>query len=249
MRERPTPRFRPDVERLEAKQLLAAGASTAGVAHLTAGPPAVTSPPAVPKPAGDPAAVHGGTITAKAVKPNFGYLVFRITNPSGSPNTLTPPFGHVLVQDRQPVPGQFYNILQVALKNETNQTFDASSGFFVRLPYQHYFPILTGNETWKPGQDFIFYVLTKKYYPLANVVTSAFQFKLAGAWSTAIPGPSGIFLRIRYDPATINQILDYAVTRGPGAQGGAGIKFGLPVTSIYAFVSAKEHRNDFGGYF
>ena len=41
MRERPTPRFRPGLERLEAKQPLAAGASTAPVAHLTAGPPAV----------------------------------------------------------------------------------------------------------------------------------------------------------------------------------------------------------------
>ena len=33
----------------------------------------------------------------------------------------------------------------------------------------------------KPGQDFIFYVLTKKYYPLLNQVTSGFQFKLGGA--------------------------------------------------------------------
>ena len=184
-----------------------------------------------------------------AKKPNFGYLVYRLTNPSPSTNTLTPPFGHVLVQDRQPVPGQVYNILQVAVKNATNQTFDASSGFQVRLPYQHYFPILTGNETWKPGQDFIFYVLTKKYYPLPNQVSSGFQFKLGGAWSTAIPGPSGIFLRIKYNPATINKILDYAVTRGPGAQGGKGIPTGIADTAIYAFVSAKQKRNDFGGYF
>jgi hypothetical protein len=231
MRERPTPRFRPDLERLEAKRLLAAaGPSTA--------------------PAAGPPAADGGTITAAAVKPNFGYLVYRITNPSGSPNTVTPPFGYVLVQDRQPIPGQYYNILQVALKNGTKQTFDASSGFEVRLPPErHYFPILTGNETWKPGQWFIVYVLTKKYYPIANPVTTGFQFKLGGAWSVAIPGPSGIFLRIKYDPATINKILDFAVTRGPGTQGGAGIPFGLPVTSIYAFVSAKEKRNDFGGYF
>ena len=209
------------------------------MAHLTARPPTVTSPPAA----------DSGTVSAKAIKPNFGYLVYRLTNPSPSTNTLTPPFGHVLVQDRMPVPGQQYNILLVALKNATDKTFDASSGFFVRLPGQHYFPILTGNETWKPGQDFIFYVLTKKYYPLANQVSDGFQFILARAWSVAIPGPSGIFLRITYDPATINRILDYAVTRGPGAQGGAGIRTGLADTAIWAFVSAKEHRNDFGGYF
>jgi hypothetical protein len=240
MRERPIPRFNPDLERLEAKQPLATGASAALGAHLKAGPPAVTSAPAA----------DGGTITAAAVKPNFGYLVYRLTNPSPTTNTLTPPFGHVLVQDRQPVPGQVYNILQVALKNATNQTFDASSGFFVRFPGQHYFPILTGNETWKPGQDFIFYVLTKKYYPMPNVVTSGFQFLLAGAWSVAIPGPSGIFLRIKYDPATINRMLDWIVRFSPGVPGGpAGIRLGLPDTAIYAFVSAKEHRNDFGGYF
>ncbi len=238
-------RFRPDVERLETKQPLAAGAATAPVAHLTltADPPALTSHPAVLQ------AAEGGKITAKAIKPNFGYLVYRITNPSPTTDTLAPPFGHVNVQSRPPVPGQVYNILSVSLKNATNQTFDASSGFEVRLPYQNYVPILTGNETWKPGQDYIFYVLTKKYYPLANQVTYGFQFKLGGAWSTAIPGPSGIFLRIKYNPDTINKILNYAVTRGPGAEGGAGIRTGLADTAIYAFVSAKEHRNDFGGYF
>ena len=185
-----------------------------------------------------------------AKKPNFGYLVYRLTNPSPSTNTLTPPFGHVLVQARQPVPGQVYNILQVALKNATNQTFDASSGFQVKLSSQQQFlPIMTGNEQWKPGQDFIFYVLTKQYYPLPNQGKSGFEFKLDGAFSTAIPGPSGIFLRITYNPATINKVLDYAVTRGPGAQGGAGIRTGLADTAIYAFVSATQKRNDFGGYF
>jgi hypothetical protein len=194
-------------------------------------------------------AAAGGSIHAQAVKPNFGYLVYRITNPLGPPNTLAPPFGHVLVQARPPVPGQTYNILQVALKNGTKQTFDASSGFMVRTPYSQYFPILTSGETWKPGQDIIFYVLSKKYYPFGNQVSGGFQFLLGGAWSSAVPGPSGIFLRIIYNPSTINKILDYAVTRGPGAEGGAGIPTGLADTAIYAFVSAKEKRNDFGGYF
>ena len=84
---------------------------------------------------------------------------------------------------------------------------------------------------------------------LSNQVTGGFQFKLGGAVSTAIPGPSGIFLRIKYNPATINKILDYVVTKGPGAEGGKGIFTGIADTAIYAFVSATEKRNDFGGYF
>jgi hypothetical protein len=239
MRERATPRFRPGLERLEVKQPLTAGAAAAALAHRAIGPQVVAAHAA------------GGTVTAKAVKPNLGFLVFRITNPSGfPPNSLTPPFGHVLIQARQPVPGQTYNILQIALKNETNQTFDANSGFFVKTSNQTQFlPILKGNETWKPRQDFIFYILTKKYFPLLNPVSDGFQFKLAGAVSIATPGPSGIFLRIKYNPATINKILDFAATRGPGAQGGAGIPPGLPDTAIWAFVSARENRQDFGGYF
>ncbi len=245
MRERPTPRFHPDLERLEAKQTLSAGASTAHVVHhLKARPPAQTAPPTVPK------AADGGTIRASAVLPKSGFLVYRITNPSGfPPNSLKPPFGHVLVQASQPVPGQVYNILEIAVKNATNQTFDASSGFFVRLPHQRYFPILTGDEKWRPGQDFIFYALTKKYYPIANQVSGGFEFKLAGAWSVAVPGPSAIFLRVKYDPATIDKILNFAATQGPGAQGGAGIPTGLADTAIWAFDSVKSHRSDFGGYF
>ena len=49
-------------------------------------------------------AVHladGGKVSIQAIKPNFGYLVYRITIPSGKPNLLQKPFGHVLVQARQ----------------------------------------------------------------------------------------------------------------------------------------------------
>lgn len=251
MRDHPTPRFRPGVECLETKLALTAAAATAPPAPLSAGPPALTAH--LPRPhdaIASPSAAHGQMITARAKKPNFGYLVFRVTNPDPGPvYTLTPPFGHVLVQSRQPVPGQVYNILQIAVKNTTNRTFDSSSGFAVRLPHQRYTPILTGNETWKPGQDIIFYALTKQYYPITNQVSGGFQFKLGGAWSVAVPGPSAIFLRIKYSPDTINKILDFAATRGPGAQGGAGIKFGMPDTAIWAFAPARQNRNDFGGYF
>lgn len=250
MQQRPTPRFRPVLERLEAKHLLATAAARALVAHPMADSPAEISQPIIATAAGSRSAADGGSVTAAAVKPNFGYLVYRLTNPTPSTNSLTPPFGHVLVQVRQPLVGQQYNIMFVALKNATKRTFDASSNFSVKITPQHrYVPILTGGETWKPGQDYIFYVLTKKYYPLRNQVSDGFIFKLDGARSVAIPGPSGIFLRIKYNPETIDKILDYAATRGPGAQGGAGIRTGLADTAIWAFVSSKKNRNDFGGYF
>jgi hypothetical protein len=240
MSKRPITKTCPDLEPLEVRRPLSASASTVPLASKAG---------AQPK-----AAHHAETsqsISPKAVKPNHGFLVYRITNPTPFNDKLTPPFsGHVLVQSAQPVPSQVYNVLYVAVRNGTAQTFDASSGLRVRFPGQpNSFPILTGSEQWKPGQEFIFYVLTKKYYPAPQVVTSGFDFNLGGAYSAAIPGPSGIFLRLTYNPATINRVLDSIVAYGQGAEGGAGIKYGLPDTAIYEFVSAKTNRPDFGGYF
>ena len=194
---------------------------------------------------------HKASPFAAAKKPTSGYLVYRITNPNRFNNHLTPPFSQVLVQSQQPVPGQVYNVLYVVVRNGTAKTFDASSGFCGEDSSDHQttFPILTGSEQWKPGQQFVFYVLTKKYYPLPSQVHSGFEFDLGGARSVAIPGPSGIFLRVKYDPATFARTLDSIVAFGPGNQGGKGAKFGLPNTAINEFVSAKTNRNDFGGYF
>ncbi len=178
--------------------------------------------------------------------------MFRITNPSSLiPVNLVPPFQHVLVQHHQPVPGQVYNILYVAVKNGTAQTFTASDGFIVRLtnqPHSFAFPILTGTQQWKPKQWFVFYVLTKKYYPV-SFVGGGFMLDLGGRISTLVPGPSGIFLRLKYDPATFARTLDWIVAYGQGAQLGAGPKFGLPDTAINEIVSAKTHRIDFAGHF
>jgi hypothetical protein len=228
VRGRAAANYRPGLEPLERKRLPSVGGPIAG-------------PEAGPR----------SLVSEAAVQPRFGYLVYRITNPNRFNNHLTPPFTHVLVQAAQPVPGQIYNVLYLAMRNGTAQTFDASSGFTVRFPGQSSpIPILTGNEQWKPGQEFIFYVLTKKYYPIRNQVTQGFVFDLGGAISVAIPGPSGIFLRVTYDPATFDQTLDWIVRFSPGVPGGpAGIKFGLPNTAIYEFVSAKTQRRDFGGYF
>jgi hypothetical protein len=226
MHKRAITRFRPTLERLEEKLALSASAPTAHSvsAHLTVPP--------------------------EGQKPSYGYLLYRITNPTPFNTKLTPPFTQVLVQTKQPVPGQVYNVLQVSVRNGTAKTFDSSSGFFVRFPGQKAtFPILTGSEQWKPGQIFVFYVLSKEYYPIPKVVDGGFEFKLDGARSVGIPGPSGIFLRLKYDPATFANTLNWIVAYGPGAEGGKGPRLGLPVTSINEFVSAKTRRSDFAGYF
>ncbi|HWE35134.1 MAG TPA: hypothetical protein VG406_01075 [Isosphaeraceae bacterium] len=259
MRDRTTEKYQPDLERLEPKLPLSAGAATmpivgqrAGHLHPAdrAGLAGAAGGFAVPGQHGGRSAAAGGSVSIAAVKPHFGYLVYRITNPNIHNNTLIPPFGHVLVQRVQPIPGQTYNVLSLVVRNGTNQTFDASSGFAVKVPGDTYWtPILTGNEQWMPGQHFVFYILTKKYYPLRNQVTSGFIFNMGGAISTAIPGPSGIFLRLKYNPATFGRSLDAIVAFGQGAQGGSGIRTGIADTQIYEFVSALTNRNDFGGYF
>ncbi len=238
MSERPTKTFRPALERLEEKRPLSAG-------------PAATHMATAPGVGHRPEADAGVSAFAVQPKPNFGFLLYRITNPTPYNNRLVPPFaGHVLTQTNPPIPGQVYNILQVAVRNGTAQTFDATSNFLVRYPgVAQTFPILTGTEQWKPGQEFVFYVLTHQYYPLPSQVHSGFEFSLDGARSIGIPGPSGIFLRVKYNPVTFIQTLDRIVAFGPGAQGGRGIKFGLPDTAIYEFVSSRTERNDFSGYF
>ena len=180
-----------------------------------------------------------------------GFLGFRVTNPSIQVNyLLNPPFKQVLVQPEQPVPGQTYNVLQIAVRNGTSQTFTARNNFMVRLNTNenHSFPVLTGSDQWKPGQVIVFYILTKKYYILPQTY-GGFQLDLGGRSSTLVPGPSAIFLRLKYNPATFAKSLDIIVAGGQGNQGGLGSKFGIPNTSINNIVAANTHRNDFGGRF
>ena len=82
----------------------------------------------------------------------------------------------------------------------------------------------------------MFYILSKKYYPLSPQVSAGFQFNFLGKANVAIPGPSGIFQRIQYDPATINNIINYVVPFGPGAKGHL---LGLPDTAIWQFTAGK----------
>ena len=134
-------------------------------------------------------------------------------------------------------------MLELSVRNETRQTFTASSGLSVRLATSgsaipRSFPILTGDQEWKPQEFITFYVLTKKYYPVSPEVSGGFTFNFDPG-VVAIPGPSGIALRIKYDPATFARTLDWLVAYGPGAEGGQGAKLGLPDTAIWQFVAAK----------
>ncbi len=241
MRLRAFRKFHPDLESLEAKQLLNATPLAAHAAKIDARHSVATSA----------ASVQAADIASRRTSLPTRFLAFRITNPSVHKVNLIPPFQQVLVQSKQPVPGQVYNVLQIAVKNQTSQTFDASNGFTVRMTNQthaHAYPILTGTQQWKPNQWFVFYVLTKKYYPVSEVA-GGFQLNLGGASSTLVPGPSGIFLRLKYDPATFAKTLDWIVAYGQGAQLGNGPPVGMPDTAINAIVAAGTNRIDFGGRF
>ncbi len=240
MPRRPMKAFHPDVEHFEARQLLSAGlAGTTGRADAHAAAAAIGNAHAATRP------------LARQ------FLAYRITNPTYRLVHLKPPFQHVLVQKIQPVPGRVYNILFVAVQNNTAQTFTAASGFKVRLPgftgtrrvVGNAFPVLTGNQTWAPKQWIVFYALSKKYYPLSPQAAAGFQLDTAGRSSTLIPGPSGIFLRLKYDPATFGRTLDWIVAYGQGAQQGAGSALGLPDTAINTLVAASTNRQDFAGHF
>ncbi|WP_165074376.1 hypothetical protein [Paludisphaera rhizosphaerae] len=233
MSDRPNARYLPSVEPLERKQLPSGLAThAAGNRHRAAAETQSNASPAVDS------------------KPTVGYLVYRITNPDRYNSVVKPPFQQVMVQRDQPVAGQQYNILSILVRNGTAKTFTAADNLQVKLSQQNYdTPVLTGDQQWKPGQWIVFYVLTKKYYPVPSQVKSGFLFNLEGARSVAVPGPSGIFQRITYDPDKFAKMLDWITAYGPGSQGGAGYKYGLPVTNVNEIVSAKTNRMDFGGYF
>jgi hypothetical protein len=253
MRRRRNAAFNPDVERFEARQLLSAGASAAHVVRHDGGAGAAVVAPL------SPIGTRGLGPNGNPVHPSLPnqFLAYRITNPQVHPVNLIPPFQHVLVQRIQPVPGRVYNLLFVVVKNGTAQTFTAANNFKVRLPgftgthrvAGNAFPVLTGNEVWKPNTWIVFYAMSKKYYPLSPQVAAGFQLNTGGRSSTLVPGPSGIFLRLTYDPARFARTLDWIVAYGQGAQLGAGPKLGLPDTAINILVSANTERQDFAGHF
>ena len=164
------------------------------------------------------------SIAAQGRAPVKGLIAFRITQAKPYPVRLRPPFQQVLVQSSKPVPGRIYNICYVAVKNGTRRTFTAANDFSVKLnnsARSKGFPVLTGSQEWKPNQWIVFYVLTQKYYPV-SFVGGGFEFDFGGVSSTAVPGPSSIYLRLKYNPATFAQRLNWIVAYGQGAQLGAG---------------------------
>jgi hypothetical protein len=236
MSQRPSPEYRPALERLEEKRPLSGVTSPAAIAHSHHQAPAVGSAGA-----SNPVQDEGSTIERTPAQRGSrvtGVTLDRITNPTPFNAVFKPPFAHVLVQSRQPVPGQVYNVLFISVYNATGRTFNASDNLTVRITDQtpaHAVPILTGTQQWKPRERMVFYVLTKQYYPLSPVVSAGFQFNFIHPPVTAIPGPSGIFLRVKYNPATFARVLDTIVVSGPGAR---GHELGLPDTAIWEIIPA-----------
>jgi hypothetical protein len=256
MRRRAPRKLHPGFEGLERKQLLSAGVST--------------THPLNPKTGADAAAVHAssssqpatshteGEITlGQPARPRTGprlpskptaFIGFRITAPTKHRVRLFPPFQQVMVQSIPPVPGQVYNVLSVAVKNGSAQTFTAANNFVVRLPGGKSFPVLTGDQVWKPRTWIVFYALTKRYYPLRQV-PGGFEFDFGGRITTLVPGPSAIFLRLRYNPATFARSLNWITAFGQGAQLGLGPPRGIADTAINQIVAGRAHKIDFGGHF
>ncbi len=207
--------FRPSLEPLEAKLLL----NGARAAHG-------------PREAAEVAT--DGELAVSARRPRFTFV--RITNPTPFNTKLVPPFKQTMVQSRPPVAGQTYNLLFVSMRNSTRTTFRASDRLIVSVTGQpRNFPILSGSDEWKPGEVRVFYVVSKQYYPLRPVTSAGFQFRVEDSTGTAIPGPSGIFLRVKYNPATIAKVVNQVVAFGPGSKGRS---LGLPDTSIWEFTPA-----------
>ena len=109
MHERPNQKFRPALERLEAKRPLSAARrrpsrpQRRSAAVTRGGPPAEDCGP------------HSRRLgRRRSRKPITATSCTGSRTRTGSTTQLTPPFGHVLVQTRQPVPGQVYNVLYVS---------------------------------------------------------------------------------------------------------------------------------------
>lgn len=212
MKERRERMLRPNLEPLEAKVLLSGGRIAARA-----------------RDAAEVAVVVANTTPR--------YTLERITNPTPFNTRLVPPLKQVMVQARPPISGQTYNILSITMRNSTQRTFVADDNLRVSVTGQtRSFPILQNDDSWKPREVRIFYILSKEYYPLRPTTSAGFQFEIAGSKGIAIPGPSGIFLRIKYRPATISRILNHIVVNGPGAK---GRELGLPDTSLWEFLPSR----------
>lgn len=244
-------KFRPGLEWLEPKQLLSVGfrvplAQFRGVARAAmvearrealrhaALVRAGRHPGALPDLAAGQGLARGGRPAHHASPIHAPYPMIegitadRITNPPANPASvsLRPPFfKRVAVQSIKPVPGRHYNVVFVSLYNRTGRTLTAQDGIAVRLTVQqgpvHFYPILTGDERFRPGQTMVLYFLTKRTYTdlFSPPASAGFTFNFRPPENTAIPGPSGFYHDIVYNPATFDRVLDAIVAFGPGTNG------------------------------
>lgn len=258
-------RFRPGIESLEAKQLMSAGHPAAPHVRARLEREVRLLPQREAAGENEGGVIHRAVPTDRAVRaallhhrregmragagfqhqpraPVKGITVDRITNPTPVNTFFVPPFKQIRVQSNEPVPGQQYNVLFLSLFNRTGRTFTANDKLAVRLTMQdwrHSYPLLKGNEQWKPRETIIVYLLTKKSYTglLAPPVSAGFSFNFTDPRVVAIPGPSGFFQRITYNPATFPRVLSTILLSGPGAR---GLHLGMPVTNIWEAVPTNK---------
>ena len=231
MRNAPVKKCLPGIERLEAKQLLSAA---------PAWRPGQATRFRLPRRPTLRRQAQQNTVSPDGKKPGFGYLLFRITNPNTYNKTLRPPFNQVLVQTQQPVPGQVYNILFVVGEEWHGTNLQCEQWFLCEDPsISCDLPILTGNEQWKSGQQIVFYIMTKKYYPLPS---TRFMTDSSSTWPAR--GRSE-FRDHRESISGSNTILPHSPTRSiissalVKAQGGGGVRFGMPRHFINEFLPRK----------
>ena len=212
MRRRPMLKFRPGLERLDQKQLLKRRWVDEPCPRLEGlGPPRGRTVVGSP----DGRRHHQSQIRFAHPFPGVPHHKPVVSAPCRSGSSLSTRPGSIGPAGGRPG-------LQRALCRREEwdvPDFRASNRFTVRMtnqPRSDAFPILTGTQQWKPKQWIVLYILTKKYYPVSPVA-GGFQLDLNGRSSTLVPGPSGIFLRLPYNPWTFARTLNWIVAYGPGA--------------------------------
>ena len=170
--------FHPDLERFEAKQLLSAGASAAHGVHLEDGSGASTvTRPRRRRLTGRRRHVRQAVVSADPVP----RVPHHQPDLSARPPGPALPAGPGPAHPAGPGPG-----LQRALRRREERDGarrsrpPTTSRSGSRAPpgrtacVGNAFPVLTGNQVWKPKTWIVFYALSKKYYPLSPQVVRGF---------------------------------------------------------------------------
>lgn len=197
MHQRPTPKIHPTLERLEEKRLPSTGL--------------LTTPFLNPRSGFQPADALGSLrVVSDCPRNQPGRTrlgTFDLIPDTGS---LVPPFVQVRANSISPVPGATYNLAFLTIRNGTTRSFNAQSGFAVKVTGQQTArPFPSGSQQWKPGEVLVFYILTKDTFP------PSLTFNFAGSKEER---PTNIQFNIQYRPNTFAGELNAIVARSVGAR-------------------------------